>query len=186
MLNILLRGRAEPMDLGMVNGRSFCTVATLGLDAEVTDFVDRMRMPLRGTPAYLYGAARVLLRYRPHVVRITGDFPTIEGPMFLASTANTALYGGAIPIVPHADPRDGRLDLCVIHAMSLPRALPFIPRIFFGRHVQRREVQFVSASEFRIESPEPLELWADGERIGRTPVDIRVAPGVVTVLRAPE
>ena len=54
-----------PIDLGRVNERYFCTVATLGVDAEVSSYVDSMRVPLTGTVAYLYGAIRVLIRYTP-------------------------------------------------------------------------------------------------------------------------
>lgn len=182
ILRILLTGRVQPIDLGTVNGRYFCTVATFGLDAAVTDYVDRMKMPLRGTPAYLYGAFRVLLSYRPHRVKITGDFPTIEQRVFIATTANTSLYGGAIPIVPHASPTDGTLDLCVVDSMPLISALPFIPRAYFGLHTRRRGVRFIATRGFRIESDSPLDLWADGERIGTTPVEISVAAAALPLL----
>jgi len=182
IVRILLTGRVQPTDLGTVNGKYFCTVATFGLDAAVTDYVDRMKMPLRGTPAYLYGALRVLMQYRPQAVRISGDFKTIEQPVFIATTANTSLYGGAIPIVPHASPTDGMLDLCVIDAMSLLKALPFVPRAYFGRHTRRHGVQFIATKQFRIESATSQDMWADGERIGATPVDVAVAPAALSVL----
>lgn len=180
----LLHGELKAHDLGRVNDRYFCTVATLGLDAEVTGFVDRMKMPLRGTPAYLYGAVRVLFRYRPPVVRIHGDFGIIEKPVFIATTANTAMYGGAIPIVPHADPTDGTLDVCLIDAMPIYRALPFIPQAVLGRHGKRRGVHFFATKHFYMDSANPLEVWADGERVAQTPVEISVAAGAISVLRS--
>ncbi len=178
----LVCGEARAIDLGRVNDRFFCTVATVGVDAAVSSYVDSMRVPLTGTLAYLYGAMRVLSRYRPRRLRISGDFGVIDRPLFLASSANTSSYGGAIKIAPDARPTDGRLDLCVIDAVSRLRALTLVPTVLAGRHQGHPEVQFARVRQVHIESDETLELWADGERIGSTPADISVAPGAIRVM----
>ncbi|MBI4718621.1 MAG: diacylglycerol kinase family lipid kinase [Planctomycetes bacterium] len=182
MADTIAGGRRVRLDLGRVSDRHFCTVATLGLDAEVTGFVERMRMPLRGTVAYIYGAVRVLMRYRPPVVRLEGDFGVIEQAVFLASTANTFSYGGAIPIAPGASPTDGELDLCVIDALPRRRALAMIPRVLLGRHGGRREVRLLRTRRLRIDADAPLQLWADGEPVGRTPLEIAVAAGAINAI----
>jgi len=178
---IIATGTIRPVDLGKVNDRHFCTVATVGIDAEISRYVDEMKIPLAGTIAYLYGAISVLLRYKPRTLRIEGDFGRIEEPVFLASTANTSSYGGAVPIAPGADPTDGLLDLCVIEHTSLWRAFRLIPTVLRGRHTSRREVSFLRTQRVSIEAPEPLELWADGERIATTPAIIEVVPAAVTM-----
>ncbi len=180
--DVLAGGEALPIDLGRVNDRFFCTVATLGVDAEISSYVDSMKVPLTGTVAYLYGALRVLSRYRPCALRIAGDFGVIERPIFLASSANTSSYGGAIEIAPHAVPTDGQLDLCVIDQVSRWRALRLLPTLLSGRHGSLPEVRFIQTRRFRIETEKPLELWADGERIGRTPVTIEAMPGAIRVV----
>ena len=179
---ILARGVPKPTDLGVANGRWFCTVATLGIDAEVSGFVDTMRVPLRGTPAYVYGAVRVLMRYRPPELRISGDFGEFERSVFLASTANTSTYGGAIPIVPQASPCDGWMDLCVIDRVSRLRALALIPTVMAGRHSKAKEVRFFRTKQLHIVAGEALPIWADGERLTQTPVTIEVAAAAVLVM----
>jgi len=180
--SVLADGEPRAIDLGRVNDRYFCTVATLGVDAEVSSFVDAMRMPLRGTIAYIYGALRVLSRYRPHVVRLSGDFGVIEQGVFLASSANTSSYGGAIPIAPEASPTDGELDLCVIDQVSRMRAFAMLPMVMAGRHTSKAGVRFIRTKRFSVASVEPMEVWADGEHIARTPVEVEVVPGVLDVL----
>jgi len=181
--DVLLNGRPLPTDLGRVNGRYFCTVATAGADADVSSFVDTMRMPLRGTLAYLYGAIRVLIHYRPYDMKITGDFGAIEKPMLLASTANTSCYGGAIRIAPDADPADGWLDLCVVDRVGRLRAIALIPSLLAGKHGRCPAVHFLRTQRLTIESRHPLELWADGERIARTPATIEVVPAALRVVQ---
>jgi len=180
--DILADGEPTSVDLGRVNDRYFCTVATAGVDAAVTGYVDSMRLPLRGTPAYLYGAIRVLMRYHPPTLRIDGDFGTIERPLLVASSANTSSYGGAIPIAPGADPTDGLLDLCLIDPVSTRRAMTFIPTVLRGRHGTLPEVRFVKTRRFTMHAAEPVELWADGERMGVTPAAIEIAPGALRVM----
>ena len=178
----LLGGIPRATDLGRVNGRYFCTVATLGADAEVSSFVDGMRMPLRGTAAYVYGALRVLARYRPHSVRIEGDFGIIDRPLFLASSANTPFYGGNIRIAPQADPADGYLDFCVIDAVSRLKSFALLPKLLTGRHVALPIVHFHRTRRVMIDAPSPMDVWADGERIARTPAIIEVKPSALCVL----
>lgn len=182
IVETIVSGGRMPIDLGQVNGRCFCTVATLGIDAEVSSFVDDMRMPLRGTPAYIYGALRVLARYKAPLVRIEGDFGVIEKRVFLASSANTASYGGAIPIAPGASPADGILDLCIIDKVSIPRALWLIPIVMAGRHLRQPEVSLLRSRRLRVETEARCEIWADGERIATTPAEIEIVPNAVEVI----
>jgi YegS/Rv2252/BmrU family lipid kinase len=182
IVDTLVNGQPGPVDLGKVNKRYFCTVATVGIDAEVTSFVDSMKMPLAGTMAYLYGALRVLARYQPRSLRITGDFGVIEQPVFIASSANTSSYGGAIPIAPDAVPTDGQLDLCVIRHVSRLRAFTLVPTVLAGRHGSLPETRFIRTRRVQIDADKPLELWADGELMACTPAMIEVASGAVQVI----
>ena len=178
---VLVEGTPTPIDLGRVNDRYFCTVATVGIDAEVSSYVDSIGGRLKGTVAYLLGALRVLRRYEAKTVRLEGDFGKIEQSILLASSANTRLYGGAIPIAPDADPTDGQLDLCVIDAVSKLAALRLIPSILASRHPSRREVRIIRTKQFKIDAAEPMEIWADGERIGSTPATIEIVPAALLV-----
>jgi diacylglycerol kinase (ATP) len=180
--DVLATGAPQAIDLGRVGDRYFCTVATVGIDADITSFVDTMRMPLRGTVAYLYGTTRVLMWYRGRDLRIEGDFGVIQRRVFVASSANTPSYGGAIRIAPAAVPTDGMLDLCLIDQVSKARMFTLLPRVLLGRHQSQPEVTFLKTKRLRIESRERLDLWADGEHVGCTPTTIEVVPGAVKVI----
>lgn len=179
---VIEHGVPTPVDLGKVNGRYYCTVATVGLDAEVSRYVDGMRLPLRGTIAYVYGALRVLASYRAKTVRLSGDFGVIEEPVLLASTANTSSYGGSIQIAPDADPTDALLDLCIIESVPRWRALPLVLAVLRSRHRHNPHVRFVRTSQVEITSPDPLEIWADGEPIATTPATLSAEPAAIEVL----
>lgn len=178
----LLRGQRRPMDLGCVNGRYYCTVLCSAFDAEVSAFVDTRRLWVRGQLAYLYATLKVLAWYRPPRLRIVGDFGDIDRPAFIASCANTSAYGGAIQLVPHARSNDGSLDLCVINAVSRWRALRLLPRALRGKHVHDPAVSFHRTTRLTIDSDRPLDLWADGERVARTPAEITCAAAAIDII----
>jgi|CXWL01.1.fsa_nt_gi diacylglycerol kinase (ATP) len=179
----LLRGQPQFVDLGRANGRYFCTVAALGVDADVSSYVDAMQLPLRGTPAYVVGALKVLAQYKPRWMRIEGEFGVIERELFMASTANTPVYGGNMRIVPHADPADGVLDLCLIDPVSRLKAFTLLPKVMAGRHVDLPIVQFLRSRHLKIAAEPQMEMWADGERLTQTTVSIEVVPNAIRVLK---
>jgi diacylglycerol kinase (ATP) len=180
--DILTTGSPTALDLGLVNGRHFCTVATVGVDAEISRYVDTMRMPLTGTLAYLYGAMCVLARYKPLTLHLTGDFDEIQRPIFLASCANTSTYGGAIRIAPDASPTDGFLDICVVDAVHPLRVPRLVGAILRGKHTRKPEVHILRTRQMHIDATETLAIWADGERIAETPATFSAAPQAIRVV----
>ena len=172
------------MDLGRIGDRYFTTIATLGFDSEVSEYVNDGRAPgfLRGSPAYLYGAVVQLIKYRSPSVRLKGDFGEFEGPVFLVATGNTSRYGGRMSIAPSAILDDGMLDVCLVEPVRRLEVLRMIPKTFKGAHVGHRAVTVHRTSRLEIDSDEPLSLWADGERLSQTPATIEVVPRSLSVL----
>jgi diacylglycerol kinase family enzyme len=100
----------------------------------------------------------------------------------LAAFANTAIYGGGMRIAPRAQMDDGQLDVCVIGGMSRFKLACLFPTVYFGRHLRLREVDYFQARHLRVETATPLEIYADGEYVCRTPAEITVERGALKVL----
>jgi len=189
LARILLIGHTRRFDVGRVGDRYFCTIAAVGFDAAVTRFVDRMSLPLKGTPAYVYGTLRTLWRYETPNLTLRGDFGTYTGPGFLAATANTPCYGGALRIAPQASPRDGLMDVCLVSRIARPRVLLLLPRVMQGNHLDLPEVRMLRTRSLTIEAADEtpnMEVWADGEPVGSLPTTIECVPGAVEVLVPPD
>ena len=180
----LLNARPRAIDLGKVGGRYFTTVATLGFDSVVAEYVSRGAPPsfLRGTAAYVYGVLVQLARYRDISVCLKGDFGEFRGPLFMAATANTSTYGGYLKIAPSAVMDDGILDVCLVPSVSRWEVLRVLPRVFWGRHVSHPAVTLHRTRRLEVEGETPLWVWADGEPLCQTPATIEVVPGALSVL----
>ena len=105
-----------------------------------------------------------------------------DQPALLAAFANTAIYGGGMKIAPPAKVDDGLLDVCVVTGLNMFKLFCMFPTVYFGRHLQVRGVSHFQTSSARIETAIPLDVYADGEFVCQTPVEIGVQPAALKVL----
>jgi len=103
-------------------------------------------------------------------------------PTILAAFANTSTYGGGMKIAPRANAEDGQLDVCVIGGMNPFKLACRFPTVYFGRHLSFREVGYFQSERARVETEAPLDIYADGEYVCQTPVEISVHRGLLKVL----
>jgi YegS/Rv2252/BmrU family lipid kinase len=185
LLKALDRGRTRKVDLARAGGRYYCTVGAVGFDALVSRFVESRKVRLlSGTPAYLHAVLRVLAAYQSPLARLVWDDGAYEGPFFLAAVANTPTYGNGMPIVPMARPGDGLLDVCLIRPAGFWRVVSLLPSMLKGSHGRAHEVNFLRTTRLEITAPTPIEMWADGEPLGQTPLTVEAVPGALVVLEA--
>jgi diacylglycerol kinase (ATP) len=179
-----------PMDTagGAPAPHYFCSVAGVGLDAEVSRRANALPRWLRGHGGYALTLAPTIFRFAPFSMKIlipekSGDWATrSDQPTMLAAFANTAVYGGGMKIAPHARMDDGQLDVCVIGGVSPFKLACMFPTVYFGRHLGIRELEYFQAARLRVETKWPLDIYADGEYVCRTPVEITVQRGALKVL----
>jgi len=184
--------RLQSVDLGLiceeragagVRKRYFCCVAGVGIDGEIARRANHLPAWLRGRGGYALSALPEFIRFQPPGMQIStdGDFRSSK-PTILAAVANTPVFGGGMQIAPRANLNDGKFDLCVVRAMSVPKLFCLFPTIYLGRHLGFEEVEYTQASSVRIETGHPIDVWADGEYICQTPVRFAISPKALKVL----
>jgi diacylglycerol kinase (ATP) len=166
----------------------FCCVAGVGLDAEVARRANGLPRWLRGHGGYALSLAPTIFRFAALPMKIltpdeAGGWTTrSDQPTILAAFANTPTYGGGMKIAPHAQMDDGQLDVCVIGGVDPFKLAWLFPTVYFGRHLNIREVKYFKAEQLRVETESPLDVYADGEFVCRTPAEIGVEREALRVL----
>lgn len=182
---VLRTGQPRPMDLGWCNGRRFCLMAGIGFDAEAVKEVVPNVKDLIGAPAYILSGLRALtiikspIRYR--IYQPDRRRMVFRGMMLVV--ANASGYGGPIQIATDAGVDDGWLDLCLFRER---RKLQFLWQwvlVLLRRHRDDPHFVYRRAKEVRVECTPPAAVQLDGDYFGRTPVEIRVLPDAVSVIR---
>lgn len=198
-------GRAEnvrPIDLGVIaplenaggapaphGSRYFCCVAGVGLDGEISQRANRLPRWLRGHGGYLLSVPQTILTFAPLPMKVMtsaehgASWATrSDQPTILAAFANTPVYGGGMKVAPRAKMDDGLLDVCIVGAVDPFKLFCMFPTVYAGRHLSIREVEYFQASRVRVETEHPLDVYADGEYVCRTPVEVGVHDGALKVV----
>jgi len=162
--------------------RFYLGVLSAGFDALVNERANSWRWP-RGKLRYHLATARELPAFKPLRYRLELDGVPEELEGMLVSVANGTSFGGGMKIAPDALLDDGLLDVVVLGPVSTPEFVRVFPTVFTGKHVQHRSVTVRRARRVSISTLDrDIVVYADGERVGPTPVECEVAPGAVRVL----
>jgi len=189
---------ARTIDLGVISPLAvpaphkhyFCCVGGVGLDAETARRANRLPRWLRGHGGYALSLPGSLFRYAAQRMKISQ--PTIgspdqltvhsDQPVYLAAFANAPAYGGGMKIAPRALLDDGQLDICILRDIAKLKLAWLFPTVYFGRHLDVPQVEYFQAEGVRIETDTPLDVYADGEYVCHTPIDVSIAPGALKVI----
>jgi diacylglycerol kinase (ATP) len=170
------QGRPAPRSL-----RYFCSVAGVGLDGEVARRANRLPRWLRGHGGYVLSLAPTIFSFAPLPMKVSTPKEDNKGwvilsdrPTMLAAFANAPLYGGGMKIAPQAKMDDGLLDVCIVGAVDRFRLLRLFPTVYSGNHLGVPEVEYFQAPRARVETEYPLDVYADGEFVCSTPVEVGV------------
>lgn len=169
--------------------RFFSCVGGVGLDGEISRRANALPRWLRAHGGYALSLAPALLGFRafPIKLAVADDSsqhlaPRSEQKVLAAVFANTPVYGGGMRIAPKARMDDGLLDVCLIKDISKLKLVSVFPTVYAGRHLGIREVEYFTAGRARVETERPMDVYADGEFICRTPVEFGVAPAALQVI----
>jgi YegS/Rv2252/BmrU family lipid kinase len=162
-----LTGTDRPLDMGTANGRPFVVMAGIGFDAKMLDGTSERLKKRLGWLAYALSALRHL-RDRPVRVRLrAAGGPPVRRRASGIIVGNVGWLQGGVPLLPDAEPDDGRLDVLVLTARGWTGWLALAARVLLRRRAAGHAARLV-VTELRIEADRPQPWQLDGEVIGST------------------
>jgi diacylglycerol kinase (ATP) len=159
----LVTAQPRRFDVGKVGDEWFVNSMGFGFGPAVVRLRNQMT-GLKGFLSYLVPILRAFGTFTPPRFEVqSADFRE-SGDMMMVEVCNGTTAGGSYRFAPDADPADGKLDICLIRRVSLPRFLLAIPRVIRGTHGRMKEVTIFRTAQLRIRTPAvPLLLHLDGE-----------------------
>lgn len=158
---------SEPkqIDIGRVNGRYFANIASIGLDAEIANYSNKIKKWFKGAYAYIIALVKVLLTYKPMTIDFFDGEEAYTKKIMLVAFCNGKFYGGGMKIAPKAHISDGYLDICIIEKMHKLKLLVLFPSVFKGKHSKFKEVKIHRTNKITINSNHSSKINIDGEII---------------------
>ncbi|MGB8885460.1 MAG: diacylglycerol kinase family protein [Candidatus Korobacteraceae bacterium] len=165
----------------------FGCLAGTGLDAAVNRVTLKQPRWLRGHGGYVVALLQVLSSFRPPRITVSveeGDVwqTRVDESGFLIAAGNGPQYGNGMRLAHQARMDDGLLDVCFVRKLSKLRLLRLFRSVYDGGHIGMKEVEYLQAPRLRIVTDPITEIFADGEYICPTPVELGVRHNALRVI----
>jgi diacylglycerol kinase (ATP) len=157
-------------------------VAGAGIDTEIARHCNTLPKWFRAHGGYALCAPGEFLRFVPTSMKVSLKAEGAAKPTLLAAFANASAYGGGMKIAPRARLDDGKLDVCIVRAMRRTKLFCLFPTVYFGKHLGFREVEYTQTETARLETVLPIDVYADGEYVCQTPVEVSVVRKALKVI----
>lgn len=190
LVRTLVEGRHVKLDLGRLRcdgGEVYfgCTCSA-GFAAEVARRTDELtaKSKLRGL-SYSVALLLTLASYQSPSGQFLIDGEEHRAPiLFNLNLCNTRYYGGGMTAAPRAQPFDGQLEM-VSMELNRIQVLQALPRNYSGNFDGLTGVLQRSFQKLELTTVPPVLVQADGQIIGRTPLEVEVVPQALDLLVPP-
>jgi len=165
----------------------FACIAGTGLDAAISRQTTKHPRWLQSHGGYVLALVQTLVRFQPPQVTLSlesdDDWQTpIRETGMLIAVGNGPRYGSGMRLAHLAELDDGLLDVCFVRKLNKLRLLRLFPAVFRGTHIGMKEVEYWKATRVRIQTNPVLEIFADGEYVCPTPVELGVQRAALRVM----
>jgi diacylglycerol kinase (ATP) len=183
-LQVVLKGRCQPIDLCRMNEHYFVLNAGAGVDAEIMAKSERFGKEIFGVWAYVLEGARHVLFPKSYKFHIIADGKKIQARGLGVICFNAGSQVGAgVSIAPDVVPDDGYLYGTIFRIQGVFSFLRGFIQVLRNKSGHRRDpVQHFRAKHITISSRPKLCTQADGNVVGETPITLEVLPKQLSFL----
>lgn len=179
-LELIVKSKSvTKVDAVKINKEYFVSRMYIGIEPE--EQTSREMKDKYGVFAYGVNFIQRVKNIKPVKYEINIDGKTIKEEATKCYVVNSGSTGINIPIG-NFDPTDGTLDV-----FTMSKDLEHIEGAaerFIGIKKQKAEMHYWRGKKIRIVTSPSQPVWADGEYMGRTPIEIQILPKAVTVVVA--
>lgn len=185
-VQLLVSGHEGQIDLGLANGKIFINVATLGLTATIVRHLNAEAKKRFGKLAYLPAAFHAAASVRPFHADIETDQGEFHGRAVQVVVGCGVNHGGPFPISRHSSQSSGTLSAYAVPYQGKAGLLRFAWQLLRRQHVQSSEIWFAEASQITVETRPRRTIVVDGELRQKSPLNAKVLPAALWVLKPSE
>jgi len=168
---ILINKYLEHLPTVRVNGieKLFIDNFGYGIDGYCCEVADKIKAKEPNKKIDYTGIAikGLLFFFKPCHAKVTVDGETFEfDNVWLAPAMKGRFYGGGMMIAPRQDRQSDVLSVVVYHCKSKLKTLIVFPKIFEGKHVEKKDMTWVKTGKrIHVEYSRPCAGQIDGDTV---------------------
>ncbi len=172
------------IDAMAAQDRNYVYQVVVGAGSEALSKISRAEKRLFGRSVYALAGLRLLAEYHP--IWIHGAIDGREVRMWANQVmiANAGIFGlEPLRLGPNIRLDDGKVEVIAMRGRTRLEFLDSGLDLMFGNYKKSRGLRYFDAHrEIVLKSEPPTVIKADGEFVGRTPLNLRIVPGAVKVI----
>lgn len=183
---LALTGTPRDVDMGMVGDRYYVWMLGIGIEAKIASMVNpKLKEWLNkfglGVLAYVVAALRLVFDKSYSLMKIAIDDKDMTFSTFNTIVGNATSFDGFLGIKSNYSISDGYLDVCILQRKSVLGIFKLLKEFAGGRKDYYRFIDRFSAAHCRVKSlriETVPDAWyhVDGEVMGMTPIEVKIAP----------
>ena len=180
-IQTLAEGEHGRFDMGKANNHYFMEVVGVGLEASLFPCGDEVKEGIKKNYLValksIFSGVKTFLQFSPHRLVLRFDGRRMRRLRTLqVNICNSPRYGVEFALAPEAKMNDGKLDVIYIDNPSKWDHLRHFFTAMRGEQLPHKRLNTYRASKIEVRSYPPLDVHADGECLGTTPVTVEVIP----------
>ncbi len=184
-VKVIVAGATRQVDVGEVNGETFLNAVGVGIGPEVTHEMDEESKGHLGVFAYPVALLSVLRDAQPFRASLTIDGSEMAIDCLQVTIGNGIHYGGGMTVSDEARLDDGHLAILCIREQPAWQLAKHALALRSGDAHELDDIEVYTGRHVRLQTDRPMEASADGELVGRTPLECRSRPRALRVFAPP-
>lgn len=184
-VQVLKAGDRRLFDMGKANHHYFMEVVGIGLEATLFPHGDSLK---EGMKSNLWTAIKsfclaikTFFQFKHHGLVLRFDGRKVYLRTLQVNICNSSRYGVEFSLAPHAQMDDSKLDLIYVDKSSKWDYLRQFFAAMRGKHLPHDRLRMHQITAVEVRSYRPLDVHADGECIGTTPVMVEIVPQAIAI-----
>ncbi|MBR3934185.1 MAG: diacylglycerol kinase family lipid kinase [Clostridia bacterium] len=158
-------GKPIPVDIGLINGKSFNYIASFGLFTAVSYSASRTLKSMLGHMAYVLAGTKELAKIKSIHAKVETDSGTFEDDFLFGAIANSTSIGGVVKLDETlVSFNDGMFEICLVRKPKKTSEILNVIRGALKSDFSSESFEFFKASSVKITTPEGLAWSLDGEK----------------------
>ena len=160
-IDLIKNGKIILIDSCTINNKNFFCTGGIGFDAHISKIFSQTKK--RGFISYVKLSLKEFFKYQSQEYQLNLDGKLMIKKAFTITFANANQYGNNVIIAPHADIRDGLIDVSIVRKFNLFSIFILMIRVFNGTIHKSKYIEIYKAKNIIVHRSEAGCAHYDGE-----------------------
>ena len=171
-IEVIVKGKPRPWNVGLANGERFLSFLGAGFDAQVALEVHRFRTGNIGYEHYLWPVLKTFAFLESPSITVEIDGKKFPRPVAQVVISNLRRYASFFELTQDIRPDDGLLDICLFSGKGRLNLARYMVSMFFRALPTLDDVTFLRGKRVVLSSEERVPYQVDGDPAGDLPVEV--------------